>query len=154
MESEETLGDSFLKLATSIYVYTMNKDYDCESLDQARHNFLRNDKLFELACTRNFIHFMCTDKHSDYSNWLLPRYDLSVLNWNVIIRVNLQISYFGLFDRLLSDRYTLPEGLEECIAAFDSRDDLRCLFPSLVTVVSTLESSDLKVSDFLLHQFL
>ena len=77
LERLEVIGDSFLKLVSSAFVY-----FSCPELDEGRLSYLRqiqicNCNLYLIGCEKSIDKLIVSHKWFPNNNWLLPSYDIS-----------------------------------------------------------------------------
>lgn len=71
LESLETLGDSFLKYATSQHLFKSYEHYHQGKLTSLRTRVISNASLCQLGCARNLCGFIRTEQF-DPTKWIIP----------------------------------------------------------------------------------
>lgn len=74
LERLETIGDSFLKLSVTNYLYHNHIHQDEGKLSYARSKEVSNTKLYKLGRKRGIPSLMEASKFDPHSTWLPPAY--------------------------------------------------------------------------------
>uniref|UniRef100_A0AAF5CWV1 Endoribonuclease Dicer n=1 Tax=Strongyloides stercoralis TaxID=6248 RepID=A0AAF5CWV1_STRER len=77
LERLETIGDSFLKFATTDYLYHKHVDAHEGCLSFLRSKEVSNMKLYVLGKKRNIHNIIINDKFEPHTNWIPPGYVVS-----------------------------------------------------------------------------
>ncbi|XP_057660796.1 endoribonuclease Dicer [Diorhabda carinulata] len=76
LERSETLGDSYLKMIVSVYVYLRFPHYDEGRATQLKGKLVSNRNLFYLALEKNLNGVMKYNELSSESEWMPPGFDI------------------------------------------------------------------------------
>ena len=77
MKSLATLGDSFLKMDTSLTVYRHTPDNGSHNSSLTRESYIINQHLYDLADSKGLQHYLIADKPiygGKEANWMPPGY--------------------------------------------------------------------------------
>ena len=70
----ETIGDSFLKYATTAYLFIFNSSVHEGRLSHLRSKYVSNLNLYKLGKRKGLGQFMIATKFEPHDNWLPPCY--------------------------------------------------------------------------------
>ena len=70
----ETIGDSFLKYATTAYLFCVNSSVHEGRLSHLRSKYVSNLNLYKLGKRKGLGQFMIATKFEPHDNWLPPCY--------------------------------------------------------------------------------
>ncbi|XP_053212682.1 endoribonuclease Dicer-like [Panonychus citri] len=117
LERLETVGDSFLKYAVTVFMYCRCHQHE-GILSQLRSTQISNLKLYELGSEKNLGELMVATKFEPSDNWLPPGFKIPGGHFNLEVSTSESGEKVEKFFNCLSTQQSIPDkSIADCVEA-------------------------------------